>query len=213
MCGEQCRSAMLTSASIGSPPRVRGTDNPGSQQRDTPGITPACAGNRYAGISALDAGWDHPRVCGEQVHCNKPYPADGGSPPRVRGTVGQCGILFPRLRITPACAGNSRRRIKRCNRAGDHPRVCGEQVSPFRQLIFTRGSPPRVRGTADWGYTADERIGITPACAGNSTSSPGPWAPQRDHPRVCGEQSANQPTPFVDQGSPPRVRGTGRDQP
>ena len=31
-------------------------------------ITPACAGNSVEGVEKLVVGWDHPRVCGEQMH-------------------------------------------------------------------------------------------------------------------------------------------------
>ena len=49
---------------------------------------------------------------------------------------------------------------------------------------------------------------ITPACAGNSLL---PWMcqePDKDHPRVCGEQTSGRITFASWCGSPPRVRGT-----
>ena len=51
---------------------------------------------------------------------------------------------------------------------------------------------------------------ITPACAGNSSSSGPRLSMTEDHPRVCGEQP-ERPTKGVDiTGSPPRVRGTAK---
>ena len=70
----------------------------------------------------------------------------------------------------------------------DHPRVCGEQSGRIFGLRESRGSPPRVRGTALPSISPIFDHGITPACAGNrfmsSSVSVGGW----DHPRVCGEQ-------------------------
>ena len=54
--------------------------------------------------------------------------------------------------------------------AGDHPRVCGEQAVLFWFALGDTGSPPRVRGTEALPMQRQEKEGITPACAGNSTS-------------------------------------------
>ena len=71
-------------------------------------------------------------------------------------------------RITPARAGNSGTVIMEGEIVTDHPRACGEQwMGCFRRLKHW-GSPPRVRGTAGWGWKT------------------GP--PAGDHPRACGEQ-------------------------
>ena len=50
---------------------------------------------------------DHPRVCGEQSLEDTDRGANGGSPPRVRGTVVVGSTKTPSRGITPACAGNS----------------------------------------------------------------------------------------------------------
>ena len=45
--------------------------------------------------------------------------------------------------------------------------MCGEQLSSIVRIKYSKGSPPRVRGTAGhppwYGYA----VRITPACAGN----------------------------------------------
>ena len=70
----------------GSPPRVRGTVR-GIVILPLPArITPACAGNSFAGKDTNAKGKDHPRVCGEQHYrIGENWDSDG-SPPRVRGT-------------------------------------------------------------------------------------------------------------------------------
>ena len=127
----------------------------------------------------------------------------------MRGTGFPPGIPHVPYRITPACAGNRPLRKQGKNQRQDHPRVCGEQITPDVDQPLLKGSPPRVRGT---GHRINCRclpLGITPACAGNSTSTSAPTIPGRDHPRVCGEQPPISSSPVLIKGSPPRVRGTG----
>ena len=73
-----------------------------------------------------------------------------GSPPRVRGTGLRPAQGRDPLRITPACAGNSRVSWVYAVSAQDHPRVCGEQEHLVANIVQGRGSPPRVRGTAPY---------------------------------------------------------------
>ena len=74
--------------------------------------------------------------------------------------------------------------------AGDHPRVCGEQMPICSRPRKTAGSPPRVRGTATSYCLYLHSNRITPACAGNSQTLYCQLEPAADHPRVCGEQHA-----------------------
>ena len=76
----------------------------------------------------IDAGEDHPRVCGEQAPPRYFGQAHKGSPPRVRGTADQDSDIPDEDRITPACAGNSITRLYIHKDTTDHPRVCGEQA-------------------------------------------------------------------------------------
>ena len=113
---------------IGSPPRVRGTDKITQLVILPVRITPACAGNSGCNRLYRPMGSDHPRVCGEQYTTNYVTRNKKGSPPRVRGTERHVMLFRPRLRITPACAGNSGVFHLPVICPADHPRVCGEQV-------------------------------------------------------------------------------------
>ena len=188
MCGEQSKRFLLPSLREGSPPRVRGTVQSRHIGHISHGITPACAGNRTADANARFLTKDHPRVCGEQFSQKQAYLPGRGSPPRVRGTA---MFFFGADRhegITPACAGNSPAFTAVSDPLKDHPRVCGEQSSPTLLTICVWGSPPRVRGTAEQNVVDERGSGITPACAGNSSSKGGGSTGAWDHPRVCGEQ-------------------------
>ena len=149
-------------------------------------------------------------MCGEQHHPPGGGRHQDGSPPRVRGTDSFSLSSNRPFRITPACAGNSTRGSSKfdCNR--DHPRVCGEQVRCLLPARPSRGSPPRVRGTAHPPARSSITHRITPACAGNRSGALETLQQAKDHPRVCGEQVYFDQESLLDMGSPPRVRGTAR---
>ena len=71
------------------------------------------------------------------------------------------------------------------------------------------GSPPLARGTGRFPINHGKRIGITPACAGNSTARTRGKTRARDHPRLRGEQFARTRNDNHALGSPPLARGTG----
>ncbi len=135
--------------------------------------------------------------------------------------------------IIPACAGNTGRPHSPLAATGDHPRVCGEHVSPvidgineFRMVegdhprvcgehlagaagdVLAQGSSPRVRGTPRRSRRRRARPGIIPACAGNTRREGRSVRRSRDHPRVCGEHLGGCHAGAVQDGSSPRVRGT-----
>ena len=208
MCGEQVRILLPFHPPEGSPPRVRGTAAFAEFKDPSIGITPACAGNSFAGRDTNAKGKDHPRVCGEQRLTILFLVNVGGSPPRVRGTV--CGSSPSRINhgITPACAGNSFSRLVTRTASEDHPRVCGEQSCPGFSSRQYLGSPPRVRGTGTVLAPGASIKRITPACAGNRLHIQGVLLLNKDHPRVCGEQDPKRCPETYREGSPPRVRGT-----
>ena len=208
MCGEQSYFPPKRSKVLGSPPRVRGTGDIAVQHRPRDRITPACAGNRKMNIFSAWPNWDHPRVCGEQAGITVCTLSLKGSPPRVRGTVDVYNAPNVFIGITPACAGNSGGRAGGGGEAPDHPRVCGEQQLLHVYALQGRGSPPRVRGTAALAGKRAHIVGITPACAGNSSLPTRPNNAIKDHPRVCGEQRFDFASEVGGIGSPPRVRGT-----
>ena len=175
VCGEQQALWNISQVPKGSPPRVRGTASNSVASKVFSRITPACAGNRGIFPFAESPTADHPRVCGEQTSTTSRMLWVVGSPPRVRGTaVPDVPDLLP-LRITPACAGNSRIPSHHRAPAQDHPRVCGEQLKSVADMLGVLGSPPRVRGTDDRVDCGLASTGITPACAGNRPRPPQPY--------------------------------------
>ena len=110
-----------------------------------------------------------------------------GSPPRARGEVRIPRRMAGPARITPACAGRSRRALP-----GSHRRA---------------GSPPRARGEVRNLRHRVVPAGITPACAGRSWPRSRGRARSWDHPRVRGEKMWGHKFFPPSRGSPPRARG------
>ena len=207
MCGEKVFTRKLSAQRAGSPPRVRGEVAQPVEMDCAVRITPACAGRsctrRYPRLRLKD----HPRVCGEKPKIEPETITKKGSPPRVRGEGIYRHAARYNGRITPACAGRSRRRCGTAAQLADHPRVCGEKSARAAQRRRNPGSPPRVRGEVQAAPLPQERGRITPACAGRRQKSCGRYAARWDHPRVCGEKYIGHAHGKDDFGSPPRVRG------
>ena len=168
MCGEKSTAKGSVKYILGSPPRVRGKADNQQGCEIMNRITPACAGKSPCSYQAQALPRDHPRVCGEKLSCRCPVLSRLGSPPRVRGKGAMPDGIAGHHRITPACAGKREKGLWRFCEYKDHPRVCGEKMTPLDAQNLTLGSPPRVRGKGIIEDTPVGRLRITPACAGKS---------------------------------------------
>ena len=130
-----------------------------------------------------------------------------GSSPHVRGAHDALPCLVPWQGIIPACAGSTNLGKTLTAISKDHPRMCGEHVSPSSLRRRSPGSSPHVRGAPGKGQPRVVRVGIIPACAGSTLAhtavQPKPW----DHPRMCGEHRIRFPAHDCNSGSSPHVRG------
>ena len=206
--GEHPRVFSVPVNAAGSSPRVRGTPFGSNGLSIDRGIIPACAGNTVRGWKFRRSKGDHPRVCGE--HCVLIGNTDmaSGSSPRVRGTPGRRLSSCRQRGIIPACAGNTVCCLRLGGLGWDHPRVCGEHHRILLTIQHPVGSSPRVRGTLDRISSSSVKMGIIPACAGNTSTCRETSQETRDHPRVCGEHATMQSLFLAMTGSSPRVRGT-----
>ena len=209
VCGEKVSAIHRESASLGSPPRMRGKVTSGMLFLAFIGITPAYAGKRQMARKAGRTKPDHPRVCGEKPLPDPERIFQVGSPPRMRGKVPPHCCFCPAHGITPAYAGKSLWLFCCVSLPSDHPRVCGEKKnSPF-QFSVNSGSPPRMRGKVSQLMISCAHNRITPAYAGKRALCPAGRTAQRDHPRVCGEKTCCAASALPNIGSPPRMRGKG----
>ena len=176
-------------------------------------VSPAYAGKSHRGRHQVRRNRDHPRMCGEKASAPAAPPQWQGSPPHVRGKglVRSCS-KWPKG-ITPACAGKSWTAPAAASGCWDHPRMCGEKQMLSMEKDRFSGSPPHVRGKEIVGQVNLGLGGITPACAGKSSTDHSSRQPSRDHPRMCGEKTTKLPGTRCKLGSPPHVRGKETQQP
>ena len=66
-------------------------------------------------------------MCGEKLISSLVRLLVLGSPPHVRGKANETEEKREKMRITPACAGKSRRMRHPKSVCRDHPRMCGEK--------------------------------------------------------------------------------------
>ena len=71
--------------------------------------------------------------------------------------------------------------------AEDHPRLRGEYPLNAVVAAFFAGSPPLARGILNGYHERSARLGITPACAGNTHIARTAGRTFEDHPRLRGE--------------------------
>ena len=86
----------------------------------------------------------------------------------------------------------------------------GEQEYAGREKPVAEGSPPLARGTEYYAKIESGEERITPACAGNRTTTRPQSGIGKDHPRLRGEQIAGGLADLTREGSPPLARGTVR---
>ena len=154
--------------------------------------------------------WDHPRLRGEYSsnQCNIRCPQ--GSPPLARGIhIFKTGY-YDGIGITPACAGNTS--CLPCPNCAkwDHPRLRGEYFFHLSLAHHKLGSPPLAQGILVLTCNHIAFVGITPACAGNTSERNTEGSEIWDHPRLRGEYIFQSRLHVRRTGSPPLARGIRR---
>ena len=149
---------------------------------------------------------ESPRACGKYHKIAQALYEIVGSPPRMREIlgvhIGKCWCYG----ITPARAGNTKRRATWCKMHRDHPRVCGKNANATTLKDIYEGSPPRVREKRYILVIHIIIFGITPAYAGKTGHAHDVTRKAWDHPRVCGKNKNPCNPQEYHLGSPPRVR-------
>ena len=109
-----------------------------------------------------------------------------GSPPRVRSRPQEVPQAGAARGITSACAEQTQAANIVASVSGDHLRVCGADSLVVMLIGAIAGSPPRVRSRHRDHVVNDAVVGITSACAEQTSVTT--YQPQLswDHLRVCG---------------------------
>ena len=207
MRGEDVRRRPIGVPYAGSPPHARGRLRAGEEHEIAGRITPACAGKTQFYGGAGGRAMDHPRMRGEDGGAFMGFASSAGSPPHARGRPWRRTRIRSLSRITPACAGKTRRRRRSWDGAKDHPRMRGEDHWIDGNAVGRAGSPPHARGRPLTGQRRDVQAGITPACAGKTQSCRDSPPSCADHPRMRGEDRTPTAKTRCGFGSPPHARG------
>ena len=195
-------------AAVGTPPRARGSQDRQRQRHLEARNTPACAGITVGSLEACRSSQEHPRVRGDHGQDASVASAEGGTPPRARGSRPPRRALAVSARNTPACAGITCGPALRAATAEEHPRVRGDHDPTHPYEVRLEGTPPRARGSRILPGGLLELGGNTPACAG-ITRADQSWIPTtREHPRVRGDHGIGCSMILSRFGTPPRARGS-----
>ena len=130
-----------------------------------------------------------------------------GTSPRARGKHAMIFNQQISIRNIPACAGKTWLPRNTRMRPMEHPRVRGENRAQRRQECRVEGTSPRVRGklrSSENSTVANRNI---PACAGKTFRGKQPPAPEKEHPRVRGENATTFKSCKYSFGTSPRARG------
>ncbi len=152
----------------GSSPQMRGAQSADQAQLYRLRIIPADAGSTLRSPEARAILQDHPRGCRE--HCVEDE-IDGlaaGSSPRMRGAPYYTRVGVRTGRIIPADAGSTFFCSILWLLEFNHPRGCGEQVSPVCRSLRNGGSSPRMRGAPQEHGLSVLPLWIIPADAGST---------------------------------------------
>ena len=86
---------------------------------------------------AVEARADHPLMRGENRRYVAYISSSQGSPPHARGKLDDDFLVGDARRITPACAGKTKRTELSPITSADHPRMRGEDA-----LLIVAAPPP-----------------------------------------------------------------------
>ena len=155
----------------------------------------------------------HPRSRGEHAHPRQIIFVPLGSSPLARGTPQKYSFRVAFFGLIPARAGNTVFPSRGAVVLRAHPRSRGEHFGAVVGLPFKGGSSPLARGTRRIIARCSGQLGLIPARAGNTYSTPAVLIRRRAHPRSRGEHSMCSIWSLARGGSSPLARGTPIYQP
>ena len=131
-----------------------------------------------------------------------------GSAPHARGTPCRVMGRHPRIRFSPACAGNTPSRRASGPRIPVQPRMRGEHSDAMSLDVSDAGSAPHARGTRVQWQAVKHSHRFSPACAGNTKTAKMTKPCPTVQPRMRGEHPDGPRSVCKGGGSAPHARGT-----
>ena len=192
----------------GPPPHARGSHGGGRPGDGGLGPTPACAGitSKYGAAASRAAA--HPRMRGDHEDGIHERPEGPGPPPHARGSLQGQALELPLGRPTPACAGITWSRSRRCTAAWAHPRMRGDHAFMLALPDPARGPPPHARGSRASASSSSASTRPTPACAGITLTKGSGGPVDAAHPRMRGDHRHRSRYDARHPGPPPHARGS-----
>ena len=201
------RASVAACCASGSFPLTQGKQVSVTRHRHHRGLIPAHAGKTAAPAWTPGGRPAHPRSGGENWSLRPSHLWMWGSSPLTRG---KRSAQFSRpfmLRLIPAHAGKTSKRILVSSISWAHPRSRGENRSRLHPRRGGRDSSPLTRGKRPAGGECPCEPRLIPAHAGKTVSPASSWTARRAHPRSRGENiSPGTSRPLV-AGSSPLTRG------
>ena len=146
-CGElRCRYGPM-SRWPGSSPRLWGTLHKACHKECRIRFIPTPVGNSPLSLLVSSYLTVHPHACGELVLLYLLRLNQGGSSPRLWGTLLCRGSQMPCWRFIPTPVGNSRGICLMVEDEKVHPHACGELRVYVQRIQARNGSSPRLWGT------------------------------------------------------------------
>ena len=191
----------------GSSPHTRGAPDNSKGVDSSNRIIPAYAGSTQARATGVTMSRDHPRIRGEHLAECARDAAGLGSSPHTRGALTRVCAGRGWIRIIPAYAGSTGRKMSGMIWMRDHPRIRGEHQPHDQVADRRRGSSPHTRGALHQRHPLAPNLRIIPAYAGSTPGRVRPVPVGRDHPRIRGEHAAVLMCCWSYGGSSPHTRG------
>ena len=133
--------------------------------------------------------------------------SESGSSPQVRGKPEFDKGDTTHVRLIPAGAGKTSKKLPHQTCTTAHPRRCGENQQSVINLDSFTGSSPQVRGKPARITPAKKLARLIPAGAGKTSSMVNIYTSLSAHPRRCGENFTTDAWNNIVSGSSPQVRG------
>ena len=205
--GENAISRPSIISRCGSSPLTRGKLQWLDSQKWSVGLIPAHAGKTPSTIRTAAPRTAHPRSRGENQTRALPRRWCWGSSPLTRGKRASDRRKRRSLRLIPAHAGKTLRRVSDVDTTAAHPRSRGENAGSLDELHLRAGSSPLTRGKHLAGLPVGLFQRLIPAHAGKTTQVPKSQPVNSAHPRSRGENQGPASGVDHDSGSSPLTRG------
>ena len=131
-CGELRLGVLPLLNSIGSSPRLWGTQERVCSKNNSVRFIPTPVGNSFRILVMLVFYAVHPHACGELLNGCRCLMVIYGSSPRLWGTHAEIRFYASLLRFIPTPVGNSKIGKVRTLMPTVHPHACGELVTSIR---------------------------------------------------------------------------------